>query len=77
MRVAAIVLSGSAAGTWWLRRRRATVGHFGALQLAIGVLAILILFVFARLPSLGLEELFGGAGRVAEMLGTVCHAGNG
>ena len=52
--------SGSAAGTWWLRRHRATVGHFGALQLAIGVLAILILFVFARLPSLGLEELFGG-----------------
>ena len=51
---------GSAVGTWWLRRHRATVWHFGALQLGVGTLAVMVLLVFARLPSLHLEELFGG-----------------
>ena len=51
---------GSALGTWWLRRHRATLGHFGALQLAIGALAVVVLLVFARLPSLHIDGLFGG-----------------
>ena len=53
---------GSAVGTWWLRRHRATLGYFGALQLGIGTLAVMVLWVFARLPSLHIEELLGGYG---------------
>ncbi|MDE2943486.1 MAG: fused MFS/spermidine synthase [Gemmatimonadota bacterium] len=51
---------GGAGGSWVLRRRRATLRHFGATQLAIGLLAILILHAFARLPALHLEDWFGG-----------------
>ncbi len=51
---------GSAVGTWWLRRHRATVGHFGALQLGVGILAVMVLLVFGILPSLHLEDLFDG-----------------
>ena len=51
---------GSAGGSWMLRRRRAALRHFGALQLAVGVLAVLILHVFARLPSLHLQDRLGG-----------------
>ncbi|MCY3600617.1 MAG: fused MFS/spermidine synthase [Gemmatimonadetes bacterium] len=51
---------GGAGGSWVLRRRRATLRHFGAIQLAIGLLAVLILHAFARLPSLHLEDWFGG-----------------
>lgn len=51
---------GSAAGERWLRRRRVTLAHFGALEIGIGALAIVALLVFARLPSLELGEFFGG-----------------
>ena len=51
---------GGAGGSWVLRRRRATLRHFGAIQLAIGLLAVLILHAFARLPGLHLEDWFGG-----------------
>ncbi|MYA33865.1 MAG: spermine synthase [Gemmatimonadales bacterium] len=51
---------GGAGGSWVLRRRRATLRHFGAIQLAIGLLAVLILHAFARLPALHLDEWFGG-----------------
>ena len=51
---------GGAGGSWVLRRRRATLRHFGATQLAIGLLAVLILHAFARLPALHLEDWFGG-----------------
>ena len=51
---------GSAGGSWMLRRRRAALRHFGALQLAVGVLAVLILHVFAWLPSLHLQDRLGG-----------------
>ncbi len=51
---------GSAGGSWLLRRKRAALRHFGALQLAIGLLAIGVLHAFAQLPALHLEERFGG-----------------
>ncbi|MCY3700005.1 MAG: fused MFS/spermidine synthase [Gemmatimonadetes bacterium] len=51
---------GGAGGSWVLRRRRATLRHFGSIQLAIGVLAVLILHAFARLPGLHLDDWFGG-----------------
>ena len=51
---------GSAGGSWMLRRRRAALRHFGMLQLAVGLLAVLILHVFARLPSLHLQDRLGG-----------------
>ena len=51
---------GGAGGSWVLRRRRATLRHFGAIQLAIGLLAVLVLHTFARLPALHLEDWFGG-----------------
>jgi len=49
--------AGSAMGTWWIRRHRATLMQFGVLQLSIGLLAILILFVFAWLPTLQADLL--------------------
>ena len=51
---------GGAGGSWILRRRRATLRHFGAIQLAIGLMAVLILHAFARLPALHLDDWFGG-----------------
>ncbi|WP_420449116.1 fused MFS/spermidine synthase [Candidatus Palauibacter sp.] len=51
---------GGAGASWVLRRRRATLRHFGAIQLAIGLLAVLILHMFARLPALHLQDWFGG-----------------
>ncbi|WP_419160960.1 fused MFS/spermidine synthase [Candidatus Palauibacter sp.] len=51
---------GSAGGSWILRRRRAALRHFGALQLAIGLLAVVILHTFARLPAWHFEDWFGG-----------------
>ena len=51
---------GSAGASWVLRRKRATLRHFGAIQLALGLLAVLILHAFAQLPALHLEDWFGG-----------------
>lgn len=51
---------GSALGASWLRRHRATLGQFGGLQLGIGILAVAVLLVFARLPSFHLDRLFNG-----------------
>ncbi len=51
---------GGAGASRVLRRKRATVRHFGAIQVALGLLAILILHAFARLPALHLEDWFGG-----------------
>lgn len=48
---------GSATGTWWIRRHQATLVQFGVLQLSIGLLAIIILFVFAWLPTLQADLL--------------------
>lgn len=51
---------GSAGGSWFVRRRPALLRDFGALQLGVALLAVLILHVFARLPSFHLQERFGG-----------------
>ena len=51
---------GSAGTSRILRRRRATLTHFGLIQLSLGVLAVLILHLFARLPALHLQDAFGG-----------------
>lgn len=50
---------GGTLGSWWLRRHGATLLQFGLLQLGIGLLTILALFIFGRLPSLPLEAVFG------------------
>ncbi len=50
---------GSILGARWVRRRPATLREFGLLQLGIGLLAILALFVFARLPALSIEGVMG------------------
>lgn len=52
--------AGSACATWWVRRHRVTVGLFGALQVGIGILAVAILMVFARLPSFHIDQILGG-----------------
>jgi spermidine synthase len=59
---------GGALGTRWVRRRRVTLSEFGALQVGIGFLAFAALFVFARLPSLAVEDVFGGYDVVREVL---------
>jgi spermidine synthase len=51
---------GSLLGTWWVRRSQARLLQFGTLQLGTGGLAILALYVFARLPSLPIETIMGG-----------------
>jgi spermidine synthase len=58
---------GSLVGTWWVRRRRASVLHFGCLELGIGLLAVLVLFAFAQLPKLRLEDLFAEYSVAAEI----------
>ena len=49
---------GGGLGSWRLRRHQATLLQFGLLQLGIGLLAMLALFIFARLPSLPFEAIF-------------------
>jgi len=49
---------GGLLGTWWVRRRRVSMLHFGSLELGIGLLAILALFAFSQLPKLRLEDVF-------------------
>ncbi len=61
------LLVGSLIGTWWVQRRRATVFHFGSLELGIGGLAIVALFAFAQLPKIRLEDLFPTYSVGAEM----------
>jgi hypothetical protein len=58
---------GSLVGTWWVQRRRASLAHFGSLELGIGLLAILVLFAFAQLPRFRLEDVFGAYSVAAEM----------
>jgi len=52
--------AGGALGTQWVRRHQVTLIEFGALQMGIGLLAVVALFVFARLPALTIEGVFGG-----------------
>ena len=59
---------GSALAAWQLRHRQATLVQFGLLQLGIGLLAILALFLFARLPALPLEAVFGSYSVTYEIL---------
>jgi spermidine synthase len=49
---------GSLVATRWVRSRRASLVHFGGLELTIGLLAVLALFAFAQLPKLRLESIF-------------------
>jgi spermidine synthase len=58
---------GSLVGTWWVRRRRAAILHFGGLELGMGLLAILALFAFAQLPRFRLENFFPAYSVAAEM----------
>ncbi len=58
---------GSLVGTWWVRQQRASLLHFGVLELGIGWLAILALFAFAQLPKTRLENFFAGYSVAAEM----------
>lgn len=46
---------------WWFRQknRRMTLTNFVDLQVALGISALITLFIFARLPRLNMEELFG------------------
>lgn len=46
-------------GSWWTRSRVITLTLFVKLQIGAGLTSLLTLFVFARLPGLNLEELFG------------------
>jgi spermidine synthase len=58
---------GSLVATRWVERRRATVVHFGGLELGIGLLAVLALFAFAQLPRLRLEDFFAEYSAAADV----------
>lgn len=62
---------GGLAGTWWLRRERRSpavhCGHFGLLEIGVGMLAILTLPIFSQLHSLRLEHFFPRYSVAAEM----------
>ncbi|MCD6289551.1 MAG: fused MFS/spermidine synthase [Anaerolineae bacterium] len=59
---------GGAAGGWWARRHRISLAEFGILELGIGLFALLALFVFAKLPALSIEGIFGRYSVAREML---------
>ena len=59
---------GGLVGTARLRRQGATLLQFGLLQLGIGLFSILALTVFARLPALTIEQVFGGYTITTEIL---------
>ncbi len=58
---------GGLLGSWWVRRQRVSVLHFGSLELGIGLLAIIALFVFAKLPEFKFENFFSGYSVAAEI----------
>lgn len=64
--LAGLVL-GSLAGTWVVRRWKASLQIFGLLEMSIGVLAIGGLFVFHQLANLALEDIFSQYSVGAEM----------
>ena len=59
---------GGAIAFWWLGRKRATFLHFGLLQLLIGLMSIIVLYILARLPSLSIEDIMGGYTITREIL---------
>jgi len=58
---------GSLVGTWWVRRRRASIVQLGGLELGIGLLAVLVLYAFVQLPKLSLESVFSEYSVAAEV----------
>jgi len=63
---------GGLAGTRWLRRQQSGAqavhcGHFGLLEIGVGMLALLALPIFGRLHSLRLEHFFPRYSVAAEM----------
>ncbi|MBN2445001.1 MAG: fused MFS/spermidine synthase [Spirochaetales bacterium] len=60
----AVYLTGLVVGAMlasaWIRRRGASLALFGWLEMGIGLLAVLSLFVFPRLSGLKINALFGG-----------------
>jgi len=59
---------GGAAGTRWLKRHSASLSQFGMVQLAVGLMAMGVLSIFALLPSFHLETHFGGYSIPYELL---------
>jgi spermidine synthase len=51
---------GAALASAWIRRRGASLELFGWLEMGIGLLAVLSLFVFPRLSGMKFSALFGG-----------------
>jgi spermidine synthase len=51
---------GAALASIWIRRRGASLALFGWLEMGIGLLAVLSLFVFPRLSGMKFNTLFGG-----------------
>ncbi len=55
-------------GAWWTRRRRVTVMHFANLEIAVGLTALLTLFIFAFVPNRVTLETTFGAGSVTNII---------
>ncbi len=59
---------GAALSSAWIRRRGATLALFGWLEMGIGLLAVLSLFVFPRLSGMKINALFGSYSMGADIL---------
>ena len=55
-------------GAWWTRRRRVTVMHFANLEIAVGLTALLTLFIFALVPNRITLETTVGVGSVTKII---------
>jgi spermidine synthase len=54
------LVAGAALASAWIRRQGASLALFGWLEMGIGLLAVLSLFVFPRLSGMKINALFGG-----------------
>jgi spermidine synthase len=59
---------GATLASAWIRRRGATLALFGWLEMVIGLLAVLSLFVFPRLSGMKINALFGGYSMGADII---------
>jgi spermidine synthase len=62
------LVAGAALASAWIRKRGATLALFGWLEMGIGLLAVLSLFVFPRLSGMKINAIFGSYSMGADII---------